>query len=67
MAKRKYLSLDGLIDYDNLIKEKISDSDNTTLESAKTYADEAIKELITVVDIDTICGGTISYAEDVMF
>lgn len=38
MAK-KYLSLDRLTEYDELIKGVVSDGDNATLASAKSYAD----------------------------
>lgn len=39
MAKRKYLSLERLTDYDELIKAKIAEDDASTLASAKSYAD----------------------------
>ena len=39
MAKRKYLSLERLTDYDTLIKGKIADGDAATLASAKSYVD----------------------------
>ena len=44
MAK-KYLSLERLTEYDALLKAKISDSDASTLESAKGYADEKLATL----------------------
>lgn len=44
MAK-KYLSLERLTEYDALLKATISDSDASTLESAKGYADEKLATL----------------------
>lgn len=38
MEEKKYLSLDGLTHYDELIKEKI----NTDVASAKTYTNEEV-------------------------
>ena len=48
-----------------VIKAAITDN----LEDAKAYTDEQLEELvlITVEDIDAICGGSIQYAEEVMF
>lgn len=39
MAKTKYLSLQGLQEYDELIKAKIAEDDAITLKSAKEYVD----------------------------
>lgn len=39
MATKKYLSLDRLSEYDELIKTKIDAGDESTLTSAKSYAD----------------------------
>lgn len=39
MAKKKYLSLERLGEYDELIKAKIDSGDASTLSSAKSYAD----------------------------
>lgn len=39
MAQKKYVSLDKLTKYDELIKNKIATDDATTLTSAKKYAD----------------------------
>lgn len=39
MATKKYLSLDRLTEYDELLKSKISADDAATLKSAKEYAD----------------------------
>ena len=39
MAKKKYLTYDGLTEYDELIKGEIADGDSATLASAKSYAD----------------------------
>lgn len=39
MAENKFLSLQGLSTYDDLIKQKISTGDESTLSSAKSYAD----------------------------
>ena len=44
MAK-KYLSLDRLTEYDALLKAKIAEGDESTLESAKGYADEKLATL----------------------
>lgn len=39
MAENKFLSLQGLSTYDELIKQEISTGDESTLSSAKSYAD----------------------------
>lgn len=39
MAKKQYLDLAGLTEYDELIKGEIADGDSATLASAKSYAD----------------------------
>lgn len=39
MSTKKYLSLTGLTEYDELLKDKMAKDDATTLASAKTYAD----------------------------
>lgn len=39
MAENKFLSLQGLSTYDDLIKQEISTGDESTLSSAKSYAD----------------------------
>ena len=44
MAK-KYLSLDRLTEYDALLKAQMAESDESTLESAKGYADEKLATL----------------------
>ena len=36
---KKYLSLEGLQNYDDLIKEEITSANTTTLSSAKSYSD----------------------------
>lgn len=54
MATKKYLSYDGLTEYDALLKLEISKGDNSTLSSAKTYTDEEIatakSEIQTYID-----------------
>ncbi len=42
MAEKKYLSLDGLQEYDVLIKAEIDNGDSSTLSSAKSYADQKV-------------------------
>ena len=76
---KKYISLDALqiflnslntsfeekyIEIDESIKSKL---DSSTIENYYTKTETDELELITVDDIDIICGGAISYAEDVMF
>lgn len=39
MENKKYVSLDGLTIYDDLIKEEIAEADSSTLLSAKSYSD----------------------------
>ena len=51
MAMKKYLSLDRLTEYDELIKAKIDDGDVSTLESAKQYTDDAISNKADKTDI----------------
>ena len=43
MATKKYLSLERLAEYDELIKGEISEGDVSVLSSAKTYTDNAVK------------------------
>ena len=43
MSTKKYLSLERLSEYDNLIKTEISSGDSSTLTAAKTYADNLAK------------------------
>ena len=60
---KKYLSLERLTEYDELIKTVIDSGDATMLSNAQNYAkdytDDAIEnlELITTDDIDAICNG----------
>lgn len=76
---KKYISLDALqiflnslntsleekyIEIDESIKSKL---DSSTIKNYYTKTETDELELITVDDIDAICGGDISYAEDVMF
>lgn len=76
--ERKYLSFEKLGAYDALIKAEIEDkieeavklkSDTNHNHNDLYYQKSEIDsfELITVEDIDAICGGSIQYAEDVMF
>ena len=39
MTTKKYLSLERLVEYDELIKSEIASGDSSTLSSAKSYAD----------------------------
>ena len=39
MAEKKFLSFEGLEQYDELIKQEVSDADASTLSQAKSYAD----------------------------
>ena len=45
MATRKYLSLERLADYDELIKAEIKSGDESTLSSAKSYADTKVSNI----------------------
>lgn len=59
MIEKKYLSYDGLTEYDDPIKHEIAKNDEVTLTTAKEYVNTVISELITVDDIDVICGGSV--------
>lgn len=54
MATKKYLSYDGLAEYDALLKAEISQGDESAVSSAKTYTDEEIatakSEIQTYID-----------------
>lgn len=45
METRKYVSLEGLINYDELIKGKITEDNSYTLASANSYTDTKIEEV----------------------
>ena len=64
MAQKKYLSLDRLTEYDDLIKSEISKGDESTLTSAKKYADGLVSgghnhddRYYTETEIDTKLSG----------
>ena len=45
MAEKKFLSLDGLKDYDSLIKVEIAEGNEASLESAKSYTNTEIAKI----------------------
>ena len=57
MAKKKYITLDNLSKFLDLLKGTFSPIDHT--HESLDFGDA---ELITVEDIDDICGGSIQYA-----
>ena len=69
MATKRYLSLERLTEYDSLIKSEITNGDDAILISAKDYTDTTVNnmELITIDDIDTICGSSIVFASEVTY
>lgn len=50
MTTKKYLSLEGLQNYDDLIKEEITSSNSTTLSSAKSHSDSNLSTAKTYAD-----------------
>lgn len=50
MATKKYLSLERLQEYDDLIKAEIADSDATTLSSAKSHSNANLETAKTYTD-----------------
>lgn len=50
MSTKKYLSYEGLAEYDALIKAEVSGGDESTLSSSKAYTDEQIAAIQENVD-----------------
>lgn len=48
MEEKKYVSLDNLTQYNELLMDKISDDDLATLESAKEYTNNAVADKASV-------------------
>lgn len=75
MEPNKYLSYDGLTKYDSLIKTIVNTKQDviTGTEGQVVQIDSSGKpvtsdlNLISVEDIDVICGSTIESANEVMF
>jgi hypothetical protein len=74
MAAKKYLTLEGLSSLVSEIKTYVNNIASNKADSSHTHDDRYYTktqidnyELITVDDIDTICGGTIQAASEVNF
>ena len=52
MATKKYLSLEGLSEYDALIKEEIASGDESAVLSAKNYTDTKTANFVTSPTVD---------------